>query len=289
MSKNLKQLRKQIRSVSSIQKTTKAIQMIAAAKFNKMKNLVSYTAYQAETLNNIISKIMLNIDPRELSITEKKFFFNDPLNSQTLLVLICTDKGFCGSINTSLIKKLKNDIEILERSKKLVRLIIIGKKGIDILKADYSSYIEDYFDYPKDALDIDTIIEIKDRILRVFVFKDIGSCYLYFNNFKNKTAEIPTVKGILPIPSFNTGINNTIELEGKGFINNIVNLHISSCLSSAILLNKVSEEKARMVSMDLSTKNAKQMYNDLTIKLNRLRQGMVTKELIEVVSGAEVL
>ena len=283
----LKQLRLRIRSIKSTQKITKAMQLVSATKFTKAKRLISDSENYIMVLRNIVANIGSSED---LTEEERKLFASN-VDAPHLLVLITSERGLCGAYNFLIIKQVQSYIANLEKMGKQVKLIIIGKKGYDVLKHNYSSYIDSYIAFPKSHSN-NLSVQIKDKILTMIRNSEIGFCKIFFNKYKNSMTQIPTIAQILPVEKQDKPEQEkylSYEYEGKGLISTIVDLYVGAQINYALLQSRASEEGARMTAMDNATKNAKELINKFTLKLNRSRQEFITKDLIEIIAGAEAL
>ncbi|MFP3018373.1 MAG: ATP synthase F1 subunit gamma [Candidatus Tisiphia sp.] len=293
----LKQLRSRIKSITTTQKITKAMQIVSATKFTKAKNQVKDSEDYMGILQGIMSSVASSNNLQDMPIEQKKFFSEGLLdqgdlniNKSHLLIVVTSERGLCGAFNFLLSKQVKSDIANLENAGKQVRLIIIGKKGYDAFKGQYSHYIDDYYEFPK-AHNNNLSFQIKEKLMEMVEDSRISNCQIYFNNCKNAMIQIPTKKQILPIEKQLCSNEKYLsyEYEGEGLILHMINLYVSAQINYALLQNRASEEGARMTAMDNATKNAKELINKLTLKLNRSRQDMITKDLIEIIAGAEAV
>lgn len=293
----LKQLRSRIKSIKTTQKITKAMQIVSATKFTKAKNQVKDSEDYIGILQGIMSSVAFGNNLQDLPIEQKKFFSEGLLdqgdlniNKSYLLIVVTSERGLCGAFNFLLSKQVKSDIANLENAGKQVRLIIIGKKGYDAFKGQYSHYIDNYYEFPK-AHNNNLSFQVKEKLMEMVEDSRISNCQIYFNNCKNAMIQIPTKKQILPIEKQLCSNEKYLsyEYEGEGLILHMINLYVSAQINYALLQNRASEEGARMTAMDNATKNAKELINKLTLKLNRSRQDMITKDLIEIIAGAEAV
>ncbi|WP_341761256.1 ATP synthase F1 subunit gamma [Candidatus Tisiphia endosymbiont of Thecophora atra] len=291
----LKQLRSRIKSITTTQKITKAMQIVSATKFTKAKNQVKDSEDYMGILQGIMSSVASSNNLQDMPIEQKKFFSEGLLdqgdlniNKSHLLIVVTSERGLCGAFNFLLSKQVKSDIANLENAGKQVRLIIIGKKGYDAFKGQYSHYIDDYYEFPK-AHNNNLSFQIKKKLMEMVEDSRISNCQIYFNNCKNAMIQIPTKKQILPIEKQLCSNEKYLSYEGEGLILHMINLYVSAQINYALLQNRASEEGARMTAMDNATKNAKELINKLTLKLNRSRQDMITKDLIEIIAGAEAV
>jgi F-type H+-transporting ATPase subunit gamma len=293
----LKQLRSRIKSITTTQKITKAMQIVSATKFTKAKNHVKDSEDYMGILQGIMSSVASSNNLQDMPIEQKKFFSEGLLdqgdlniNKSHLLIVVTSERGLCGAFNFLLSKQVKSDIANLENAGKQVRLIIIGKKGYDAFKGQYSHYIDDYYEFPK-AHNNNLSFQIKEKLMEMVEDSRISNCQIYFNNCKNAMIQIPIKKQILPVEKQLCSNEKYLsyEYEGEGLILHMINLYVSAQINYALLQNRASEEGARMTAMDNATKNAKELINKLTLKLNRSRQDMITKDLIEIIAGAEAV
>jgi len=283
---DLKQLRSRVKSIKSTQKITKAMQIVSATKLAKIKNQINDSGYYIDTLRNMMSDLVSENNLQDLSSDEQKFFSKELLARPALLVVITSERGLCGAFNLSVIKQVKSDIRNLENENKDIKLIIVGKKGYDALKNQYSHYINSYFNLSK-SHDDSLLLQVKEKIMQLIENSEAGMCRVYFNKFKNAMTQILIKQQMLPVERDTTSNITTYEYEGEGLVFNMINLYISGQLNYALLQSRASEEGARMTAMDNATNNAKEIINKLTLKLNRTRQAIITKELTEIISGAE--
>ncbi|WP_342267775.1 ATP synthase F1 subunit gamma [Candidatus Tisiphia endosymbiont of Empis tessellata] len=306
----LKQLRSSIKSITTTQKITKAMQIVSATKFTKAKNQVKDSEDYIGILQDIMSSVASSNNLQDMPLEQKKFFSEELLyqgdvnrslaevelckrsniNKLHLLIVVTSERGLCGAFNFLLSKQVKSDIANLENAGKQVRLIIIGKKGYDAFKGQYSHYIDNYYEFPK-AHNNNLSFQVKEKLMEMVEDSRISNCQIYFNNCKNAMIQIPTKKQILPIEKQLCSNEKYLsyEYEGEGLILHMINLYISAQINYALLQNRASEEGARMTAMDNATKNAKELINKLKLKLNRSRQDLITKDLIEIIAGAEAV
>lgn len=284
----LKPLRNRIRSVKSTQKITKAMHIVSAAKLAKIKDKAMKLDDFSHILSNMICHVVKEYDS---DFPEKyKYFFSPEITTLPhLLLIFTTERGLCGSFNSSIIKKVKADIEAYQSLRQKFKLIIIGKKGIDAFKENYSEFTDSIYYIIGDNYEL-VAQEIKKRVINLVENKEIGACFAYYNEFKNALVQILSKEQILPARIHTeTDIDNVFDFEGEGLIGNLINLYIYGEIKYILLQNKASEEGARMTTMDNSTRNAGELIDKLTLKLNRSRQAIITTELAEIIAGAEAL
>jgi len=286
---NLKQLRTRIKSVKSTQKITKAMQLVSASKLTKIKNQIADSNLYVEAISKMMSTI-LSADLYDFPIEAQKFF-NTVVGKANLLVVMTSERGLCGTFNYAIIRQVKNDIKDLESKGEKVKLIIVGKKGYEVLKRQCANYIDSYFELPK-THDENLMLQIKQKIMTLVTNLEVSSCTIYFNKFKNALTQIMTKQQVLPVEKYHDDSEvkeANYEFEGENLISNLINLYVNSQINYALLQNRASEEGARMTAMENATNNANDIINRLVLKLNRSRQAIITTELIEIIAGSEAV
>lgn len=286
---NLKQLRTRIKSVKSTQKITKAMQLVSASKLTKIKNQIAHSNFYVEAISKMMSTV-LSADIYDFPIEAQKFF-NTETNKANLLIVMTSERGLCGTFNYMIIKQVKSDIETLKSKGERIKLIIIGKKGYEALKKPYESYIDSYFELPKNY-DENLMLQIKQKIMALVANLEVSNCTIYFNKFKNAMTQIMTKQQVLPVEKYHDDSKieeANYEYEGENLIQNLINLYVNSQINYALLQNRASEEGSRMTAMENATNNAHDIINKLVLKLNRSRQAIITTELIEIIAGSEAV
>jgi F-type H+-transporting ATPase subunit gamma len=289
---SLDDLKKRIVSVKSTQKITKAMKMVAAAKLKKAQENAEQGRPYSEKMKNIILNLTNSI--------------SDPLNAPELLVgtgndktylciVMTADKGLCGGFNSNICKLAKQHFEKILKEKKFLKIITVGSKGLDQLKRVYGKYIVKKISFKdKKKVTFNEAEQIGKIILELFNKKEFDKCILFYNNFKNVITQIPQAQQI--IPAENTGKpekefvdSYEFEPEEDEILEDLLPKNISTQIYKAFLENAASEQGSRMAAMDNATRNAGDLVDKLTINYNRRRQASITKELIEIISGAESL
>ena len=290
---SLDDLKKRISSVKSTQKITKAMKMVAAAKLKRAQESAEKGRPFSEKMNNIILNLSSSISDKE---NASKFLVGTGNDNIHLCVVITSDRGLCGGFNTNICKKAKNDFEKIIKQGKKLKIFTVGSKGHDQLKRTYGSYIIENLNFKgfkkityKDAE------EIGKQIIKLFNESQFDVCKIYYNKFKNVITQIPQAQQIIPIEKIKTEEEKKIanfyefEPEENEILNDLLPRNISTQIFKAILENAASEQGSRMTAMDNATRNAGDLVENLTITYNRSRQAAITKELIEIISGAESL
>ena len=290
---SLDDLKKRISSVKSTQKITKAMKMVAAAKLRRAQESAEKGRPFSEKMNNIILNLSSSISDKE---NASKFLVGTGKDNIHLCVVITADRGLCGGFNTNICKKAKNDFEQIIKQGKTLKIFTVGSKGYEQLKRTYGSYIIENLNFKgfkkityKDAE------EIGKKIIKLFNESQFDVCKIYYNKFKNVITQIPQAQQIIPVEKVKKEeekkIENFYEFEPdeKEILDDLLPRNISTQIFKAFLENAASEQGSRMTAMDNATRNAGELVDKLTITYNRSRQAAITKELIEIISGAESL
>ena len=289
---SLDDLRKRIVSVKSTQKITKAMKMVAAAKLRKAQESAEKGRPYSEKMQNII-----------LNITES---ISDPSNAPKLLVgtgkeqthlcvVMTSDRGLCGGFNTNICRLAKNYFLKVLKEEKTLKIITIGAKGHDQLKREYGKYIVQKLSF-KDIkkISFNEANDVGKIIIDLFEKNEFDKCVLFYNNFKNVMTQIPQAQQIIPAentknPKKSDEVFYEFEPDEDEILEDLLPKNIAIQVFKAFLENSASEQGSRMTAMDSATRNAGDLVKSLTIVYNRSRQAAITKELIEIISGAESL
>jgi F-type H+-transporting ATPase subunit gamma len=290
---SLDDLKKRISSVKSTQKITKAMKMVAAAKLRRAQESAEKGRPFSEKMNNIILNLSNSITDRE---NASKFLVGTGKDNVHLCVVITADRGLCGGFNTNICRLAKNYFEKILKEGKTLKIFTVGSKGDDQLKRIYSSYIVEKVNFK--GLKKVTYKEAEDvanKIIKLFSETQFDVCKIFYNQFKNVMTQIPQIQQIIPIESNknkeqkNSDNFYEFEPEENEILENLLPRNISTQIFKAFLENAASEQGSRMTAMDSATRNAGDLVDKLTITYNRSRQAVITKELIEIISGAESL
>ena len=289
---SLDDLKKRIKSVKSTQKITKAMKMVAAAKLRKAQENAEKGRPYSQKMQNIILNLTRSIsDPQNAP----KLLVGTGKDQTHLCVVLTADRGLCGGFNSNICKLAKSNFkEILSQGKNL-KIITVGSKGLDQIKREYEKYIVNKFSF-KDKKQI-TFKEaeiIGNEIINLFKKNEFDKCILFYNNFKNVITQIPQAQQIVPadktsLKKDEDNLSYEFEPEEDEILEDLLPKNISTQVFRAFLENAASEQGSRMTAMDNATRNAGDLVDKLTINYNRSRQASITKELIEIISGAESL
>lgn len=296
---NLKTLKTRIKSVKSTQKMTKAMKMVAASKLRRAKHLVELSRPYADKIDEMITNLVGNIDVRE-NPDESFALLTGREQSQTyLLVVLTSDRGLCGGLNTSAIKLVKNRFNELTKDGKQVKILCVGRKGYDQLKSVFAEHIIDHLaGIFKNNIDHNIAGQISDKIVGLFSNQQFDVCEVIYSKFKSAIVQEPTIKQVIPIKISPEVVNSKIaaynspmvyEPNKEEILATLLPKNLSMQIYNQLLENSASEQGARMAAMESATNNAGKMIKNLTLVYNRTRQANITKELIDIVSGANAV
>ncbi len=288
---SLDDLKKRITSVKSTQKITKAMKMVAAAKLRRAQESAEKGRPYSEKMNNVILNLSNGISDKE---NAPKLLSGTGQEKTHLCVVMTSDRGLCGGFNSNIIKKAKSYFaKILDEGKEL-KIITVGSKGNDQLKRVYGDKIIENISFKesKNANYFDAD-KVGKMVIEKFEASEFDVCTIFYNQFKNVITQIPQAQQIIPLN--NEGEESSseesyeFEPDEDEILSNLLPKNISTQIFKAMLENSASEQGSRMSAMDNATRNAGEMVDKLTIEYNRSRQAAITKELIEIISGAESL
>ena len=289
---SLKDLRNRIASVKATQKITKAMQMVAAAKLRRAQQAAEAARPYAERMEKVLANLAAGVG------TGGPALLAGNGSDQTHLLVVCTaERGLCGAFNSSIARLARDHANRLLGQGKTVKILCVGKKGFDILRRQFGSQIVDVIDLRAvKRLGFEHADPIGKRIIAMFEAGEFDVCTLFFSRFRSVIAQVPTAIQLIPAeipagdtPTTSTGAVYEYEPDEETILASLLPQNISIQVFRALLENAASEQGARMSAMDNATRNAGEMIKKQTMKYNRSRQAMITKELIEIISGAEAL
>ena len=290
---SLDDLKKRIKSVKSTQKITKAMKMVAAAKLRKAQENAEKGRPYSQKMQNIILNLTKSInDPQNAP----KLLVGTGKDDTYLCVVLTADRGLCGGFNSNICKLAKAKFrDILKEGKKL-KIITVGSKGLDQIKREFGKYIIKKFSFKNlKQITFKEAQSIGNEIIYLFDKNEFDKCFLFYNNFKNVITQIPQSQQIIPAEGDTMESEEStttlfeFEPEEDEILDELLPKNISTQIFKAFLENAASEQGSRMTAMDNATRNAGDLVDKLTINYNRSRQASITKELIEIISGAESL
>ena len=289
---SLDDLKKRIASVKSTQKITKAMKMVAAAKLRRAQDSAEKGRPYSEKMNNVILNLSNGISDKENAPRLLSGTGSDKIH---LCVVMTSDRGLCGGFNTNIIKKAKAYFSKISEEGKELKIITVGSKGNDQLKRTFGDKIIENISFKNSKnvnyFDAD---KVGKMIIEKFEKEEFDVCTIFYNQFKNVITQIPQAQQIIPLEADKKddeldGSSYEFEPDEDEILSNLLPKNISTQIFKAMLENSASEQGARMSAMDNATRNAGEMVDKLTIEYNRSRQAAITKELIEIISGAESL
>lgn len=289
---SLKDLKNRIKSVKSTQKITKAMKMVSAAKLRRAKERAESTRPYAAKMKEIVAAVA--------SSETAKSFNNALLNGKGksdthLIVVMTSDRGLCGAFNSSITRATKRKIAELKQAGREVKLFCVGKKAYELLKNDFGRMIVGRLsEIGGKHLHYSDADAVAREVIKHFTMADIDVVHIVYNQFKSAISQTVTFQQVIPLPALpeqgqQPAVPYEFEPEEEEILADLLPRNIAIQIYSALLENAASEQGARMTAMDNATRNAGDMINKLTLKYNRTRQATITKELIEIISGAEAL
>ena len=290
---SLDDLKKRIKSVKSTQKITKAMKMVAAAKLRKAQESAERGRPYSQKMQNIILNLTKSInDPQNAP----KLLVGTGEDKKYLCVVLTADRGLCGGFNSNICKLAKTNFKKILGEGKELNIITVGSKGHDQIKREYGKHVIKKFSFKdKKNISFNEADEVGTEIISLFNQNKFDKCTIFYNNFKNVITQIPQAQQIIPAETKNLkeindeNFSYEFEQEEDEILEDLLPKNISTQVFKALLENAASEQGSRMTAMDNATRNAGDLVDKLTIDYNRSRQASITKELIEIISGAESL
>jgi F-type H+-transporting ATPase subunit gamma len=291
---SLKDLRNRIASVKATQKITKAMQMVAAAKLRRAQE----AAEAARPYSERMAAVLANITQAVGGGGDAPALMTGTGRDDVHLLVVCTaERGLCGGFNSQIARLARDHIRRLLSDGKTVKIICVGKKGYDILRRDFAQQIVDRVDLREvRQLGFVHADGIARKVISLFNEGGFDVCTLFYSQFKSVISQVPTAQQIVPAAAeaneADAGTGGAVyeyEPEPGEILSDLIPRNISVQIFKALLENAAGEMGAKMSAMDNATRNAGEMINKLSITYNRQRQAQITKELIEIISGAEAL
>ncbi len=290
---SLKDLRNRITSVKSTQKITKAMKMVAAAKLRKAQENAEKSRLYSEKMNEIITNLKSSITDKS---SAPRLLIGNNDNKRFLCVIMTADRGLCGGFNSNICKKSKEYINNLLKENKEVKIITVGSKSFDQMKRNYGNYIIEKLTFKNQKeINVTDAQKISNKIISMFHKNEFDICTIFYSKFKSVISQEPFEQQIIPVKNNNNNDkitndqNYEYEPDQEEILDSLLPKNITTQIFKGLLENAASEQGARMSAMDNATRNAGDLIEKLTINYNRSRQAVITKELIEIISGAETL
>lgn len=295
---SLKDLRNRIASVKATRKITQAMQMVAAAKLRRAQEAATSARPYAERMSNVMAN--LNRGMTDGGGDTSPLLSGTGKDDVHLLVVMTAERGLCGGFNSSIARKARVDVVRLRGEGKTVKILCVGRKGADILKREFADLMLDTVDFKAvKQMSFAEAETVTGQVLKMYEAGEYDVCTMYFSEFQSVISQIPTALQLVPAkfdepeedeaPQAAGAAIYEYEPSQEEILGFLLERNIGSQVFRGLLENAASEQGARMSAMDNATRNAGDMIDKLTISYNRQRQAQITKELIEIISGAEAL
>jgi len=284
---SLKDIRKRITSVKSTQQITKAMKMVAAAKLRRAQEAVIQARPYADRLHEVIGSLSIRVDPGRHPLLVKREV------KKLEILVITSDRGLCGGYNQNIIREVTHLLEEKMDDAETIQLNIIGRKGLDYFKRRNYSIRKEYRNILGD-IDYQVASEVGKEIVSAYEDGEFDQLVMVYNHFRSAISQVVTVQRLLPIEPITVPEGTVItdyiyEPTEEAILNQLLPRYIEVQIFRAMLESLASEYGARMTAMESATSNASEMIDKLTLDMNRARQAAITKELMEIVGGAEAL
>ncbi len=295
---SLKDMRNRIASVTATRKITKAMQMVAAAKLRRAQEAATSARPYADRMDRMLGSIAQRVPSREGA---SPLLVGTGKDETHLLVVMTAERGLCGGFNANIAKLARQDAQRLMAAGKTVKVLCVGRKGADNLRRDLEHLIVERIDFRGvRQIGFEQAARVSSFVMDSLSRGEFDVCTVYFSHFKSVIAQEPTAQQLIPARVPDVGEEEVADARGASAVHEyepseeeilgeLLERNISVQLFRGLLENAASEQGARMTAMDNATRNAGDMINKLTIQYNRTRQAQITKELIEIISGAEAL
>jgi len=281
---NLKDIRDRIKSVKSIQKVTKAMKMVAAAKMRKAQERMEQARPYTHRLTEVIHHLLPDIDRELLPLLDIREI------QRVGYIVVTSDRGLAGSFNTNVLKKAQQEID--EIGKQKVDLFCIGKKAIDHFKRRDYNIVQSHIEFWND-LDFPHAMKMSEGIISHFINGEVDEIHVVYNEFVNIATQSIQSERLLPIEYDDENrmalVDRLYEPSKEKLVRSLIPRHLNIQMWKYLLESYASEQAARMVAMENATENAEDMIKDLSLEFNKARQASITKEMLEIVGGAEAL
>ncbi|MBX2805569.1 MAG: F0F1 ATP synthase subunit gamma [Hyphomicrobiales bacterium] len=292
---SLKDLRNRISSVKATRKITKAMQMVAAAKLRRAQEAAMAARPYAEHMDSILANLNSRLGSREGA---SPLLVGTGKDDTHLLIVMTAERGLAGAFNTNIARQARQKVKDLQAQGKTVKILCVGRKGADVLRREFRSQIVDVIDLRAvRKIGYGEAQSISKRVLSMFENGEFDVATMFFSNFKNIITQEPTALQLIParLPEQaaeqDDGVKADYEFEPEEeeILSDLLPRNIATQIYRALLENGAGFYASQMTAMDNATRNAGDMIDNLTLRYNRTRQAQITKELIEIISGAEAL
>ena len=289
---SLKDLKTRINSVKSTQKITSAMKMVAAAKLRRAQDSAEKGRPYADRMQQIVNSLASKADP----ISAPQLLVGNGKDNTHLLVVVSADRGLCGGFNGAITRQTRTEVARLRGESKTVKLLMVGRKSADALRRELGdSYIDSLEGIQGTAVEYADAASIGETVRNGFEAGEFDVCTVIFNKFKSAISQEVTLKRLIPAEvgedtqDDDAGVSYEYEPDEEELLAAVLPRNISTQVYSALLESSAAELAARMTAMDNATRNAGDLIERLTLVYNRTRQATITKELIEIISGAEAV
>ncbi|MCB1533058.1 MAG: F0F1 ATP synthase subunit gamma [Alphaproteobacteria bacterium] len=299
---SLRDYRDRITSVKSTRKITSAMKMVAASKLRRAQEQAEEAQPYANAMAEMMARVAANVVITQAS---SPLLAGTGSDNRHLLIIMTSDRGLCGGFNANLVKTARAKISELKGAGKEVFVVCVGRKGRDVLKRELGGNIWESFTdmVGKKRVEYAQVAKVSEYVLERFEAGDFDVCTLIYNEFKSVLSQTPTVQQLIPFSADDAQQDNKAEEKTSAepyspydfepteeeILTELLPRNIGVQIFRALLDSAAGEQAARMTAMDNATRNAGEMINDLTLQYNRARQAAITKELIEIISGAEAV
>ena len=289
---SLKDLKTRINSVKSTQKITSAMKMVAAAKLRRAQDSAEKGRPYADRMQQIVNSLASKADP----ISAPQLLVGNGKDNTHLLVVVSADRGLCGGFNGAITRQTRTEVARLRGEGKTVKLLMVGRKSADALRRELgASYIDSLEGIQGTAVEYADAASIGETVRNGFEAGEFDVCTVIINKFKSAISQEVTLKRLIPAEvgedtqDDDAGVSYEYEPDEEELLAAVLPRNISTQVYSALLESSAAELAARMTAMDNATRNAGDLIERLTLVYNRTRQATITKELIEIISGAEAV
>jgi F-type H+-transporting ATPase subunit gamma len=280
-------IRRRVRATKSTQQITKAMKMVSSSKLRRAQERILRSRPYAQEMLRVFNSLASRVDA-----AEHPLLMDDPQAGRTLLVVISADRGLCGSFNTNVIKSTAQFVaEHPAQPGRDVALALVGRKGRDFFQRRG-------FDVKYEEVGLFQNVQwghaqaIANTCIKEYLGPDVSSVYLVYNEFRSVISQRVVIERLLPIPKLEIapavgGVDHLFEPSPKQLLDTLLPFHVAVQVARALLESSAAEHAARMTAMDAATRNAKEMVDRLTLYMNKVRQAAITREIIEIVAGAQ--
>jgi len=284
---NLRDIRRRVRSVKNIQQITRAMKFVAASKLRRAQDRIFAARPYADRMLAVLNSLATRVGSLEHPLLVERE------SEKVMLLIVTADRGLCGAFNANIVKGAVGYIE-QEGANRTISLTLVGRKGAVWFRHRPWAIQHEYVNIMS-RVDFKYAQEIASAMVNYYTTSELDAVYLVYNEFKSVIQQKVVIEPLLPIRRLesvaqtNTGLDYIYEQPAKVILNNLLPRHVETQVFRAMLESEASEHGARMTAMDSATRNASEMIDELTLRMNRIRQAGITTEIIEIVSGANAL